>query len=110
MMIILHKSLIFGLDPCDDFLELPFNMVQGLHSYLPAGIQLIPPDRNPINEQIINVIDKRVLIIGLSDELEHVLIVLLREVEADDVEAVVEKGREDAGFGVAVLGGDEDVV
>ncbi len=85
-------------------------MVEGVDCDLAACVQLVASDRNAVDEEVVDVVDEGVLVVALGDQFQHVLVVLLRQVQPDYVQAVVQEGGEDAGLGVAVLGGDEDVV
>jgi hypothetical protein len=44
---------------------------------------------------IFDAIDKRDLVVTLSDNFQRVLIVLVRQIESDYIEAIVEEARED---------------
>jgi hypothetical protein len=103
-------SLRFGFNPGDDLFELFFDVIQGLNSHLSSNMKFVSANSHAVDEEIVNIVDERVLVVGFGNQLQHVLIVFLREVKADDVEAVVEEGGEDAGLRVFFFGGDEDVV
>lgn len=57
-----------------------------------------------------DIVDNGVFVVGFGNELQHVFVILAGKVEPDDVEAVVEEGRQDAGLRIALLSGDQDVV
>lgn len=57
-----------------------------------------------------DIVDNGVFVVGFGDELQHIFVILAGKVEPDDVEAVVEEGRQDARLRIALLSGDQDVV
>ena len=110
MNIIGEESIFFCLSPGNDFLELFLYLVEGLYRDLPARTEFVLPGTDPVDEEVVDVVDYCVFVVCFGDQLQHVLVVFSSQVQPDDVETVVEEGREDARFGVALLGGNEDVV
>lgn len=56
-----------------------------------SQIKLVSPHAYTVYEQIMDIVDDRVLVVGFSDELQHVFVVLASQVQPDDVEAVIEE-------------------
>ena len=73
-------------------------------------MQFIFAYTDSIDEQVHNIVDDGVLIVGLCDQFQHIFIIFIGQVQPDDVQTVIQESRKNTRLRVPLVRRQQNMV